>query len=231
VVRLKERADERDIGDHDAEIHGELVDAATGEVVPYEAFAIDVRPLLFEGSSLPSDGAEPPAPAQRMAERGTWKRFHLTGLGAGRWIVTGSVRGYALGSEVVTLGEREVKAGVRVMLEKQAVVRGTVAGPDGKPLVGASVFAVGVGPLADAQIEAWRGWRHSERDPGARSPSWTPVGGWTRRDGTFAVDGVPPGVPLRLVVRHDEHGLVVVPLPSLQAGETLERFDVRLPGR
>lgn len=231
TVRLKERSDEHDVGDHDAEVHGELVDAATGEVVPYEAFAIEVKPLLFEGSTLASDGAEPPAPAQRMAERGTWKRFHLTGLGAGKWLVTGSVRGYAMGREVVTLGEREVKTGVRVLLQKQAVVRGTVTGPDGQPLAGATVFALGVGPLADAQIEAWREWRTSERDPGAREPSWIPLRGWTRKGGTFVVDNVPPGVPLRLVARHDEHGLVVVPLPSLQPGETLEHFDVRLPGR
>lgn len=230
VLRLKEHDDEQDIGDHAAELHGELVDAATGEVVPFGPFAVDVKPVRASGSSLVFDGVEPPAPAQSASAGGRWSRFHETGLDAGTWIVTASIPGYALAGEVVELRANEVRTGIRIALVKQAVVRGKVVDAAGRPLVGVTLFAVGVGPLADANIEAWRAHRDAARDPGLADPSWQPVSGWTRKDGTFEVARIPPGVPLRLVVRHHQHGFVVLPLPPLGVGEVVANLDVRLDG-
>jgi RNA polymerase sigma-70 factor (ECF subfamily) len=232
TLRLKERDDERDVGDHDAELHGELVDAATGAIVPFRPHAVDVKPCWHDGgSTLATDAAEPPAPAQQMESHDTFRRFHEVALGEGPHVVTASVPGYALASEVVTLRANEVRSGLRLQLVREATVRGTVRGRDGAPLRGVTLFVVGVGPLADALLEQWRAWRAARDDVMARSPSWTPLSGWTRDGGTFVLGRLPAGVPLRLVARHDEHGFVVLPLPALRAGEAADVGDVRMPGR
>lgn len=231
TIRLKEHDDERDVGDHMAELHGALVDAATGEVVPYGAFEVDVMPLRGDGSSLVFDGIEPPVPAQREALSGSWTSFHEVGLTAGRHVVIAAVKGYAYAAEVVDLGATEVRSGLRIALHRQAVVRGKVTGATGQPLAGVTLFAIGTGPLADAQIAAWRDYRTADRSPSARDPGFHPVSGWSRPDGRFEIAQIPPGVALRLVARHDEHGLVVMPLPSLRSGDVVEDFGVRLPGR
>jgi RNA polymerase sigma-70 factor (ECF subfamily) len=231
TIRLKECDDERDVGDHMAELHGTLVDAKTGELVPYGPFEVDVMPHRGDGSSLVFDGIEPPAPVQSAQPSGSWTSFHRVGLTAGRHAVLASVKGYAVAAEVVELGEREVRTGLRIALHRQAVVRGKVVDANGQPLAGATLFAIGIGPLADAQIAAWRQFRAADRSPSERSPGFHPVAGWSGSDGGFEVARIPPGVELRLVARHDEHGLVVMPLPELRSGDVIEGFDVRLPGR
>jgi hypothetical protein len=231
ALALKDRTDERDVGDHLAELHGELVDAVTGEVVAFRSLAIDVRPVVADGSTSPFDAMEPPAPAQVMDDQRTHRRFHEVGLAAGRWALLASVPGYALATQVVELREGEVRVGLRVPLEKQAAVRGRVLDREGRPLRGVTLLAVGTGPLADRHLEAWRQYRHAASDPAASEPSFTPLRGSSRADGSFAIERVPPGIALRLVARHDDHGFVVLPLPALRADEELAAFDVRMPGR
>jgi len=228
VLVLKDSTDERDVGDHLAELHGELVDAVTGEVIEYGPFAIDVMPVIADGSSLSSDGIQPPAPAQRAAESAMHRRFHLTGLAAGRHAIVVEVPGYAAAAPVFDLQEGEIRAGIRIPLVKEAVVRCRVVDAAGKPAKGVTLFVIGTGPLADRLLESWRTHRDRDEKPGAREVSFVPLRGWSREDGAYAVDHVPPGVALRLVARHDDHGLVVLPLPALRAGDVLGDFEVRL---
>lgn len=227
VLTLKDSSDERDVGDHLAELHGELVDATTGEVIEFGAFAIDVMPVIADGSSLASDGIEPPAPAQRAGPSGKFRRFHETGLAPGRHAIVVDVPGYASSTPVFDLRANEVRTGIRIVLQKQAVVRGRVVGANGEPVKGASLFAIGTGPLADRLLEAWRAHRDRDEKPGDREVSFTPVRGWSQDDGAFTVGRVPAGVPLRLVARNDDHGLVVLPLPALEPGREIADFEIR----
>ncbi|MGB3969702.1 MAG: carboxypeptidase-like regulatory domain-containing protein, partial [Planctomycetota bacterium] len=228
TLTLKDRSDERDVGDHLAELHGELVDAVSGDVVEFGPFAVDVMPVFGDGSSLVFDGIEPPAPAQRAAENKQHRRFHETGLAAGRHAIVVQVPGYGVAGQVFELAAGQMLTGLRIPLVKQAVVRGRVVDAQGRPVKGATVFAVGTGPLADRHLAGWQGHRDQTEDPGARSVSFTPLVGYTSADGAFVVDQIPPGVDLRLAARQDDKGFVVVPLPALRAGEVLANFDLKL---
>ncbi len=228
-IVLKDLEDLRDLGDHMAELHGELIDAATGKTVDYGCFMVSVQPAFAARSTLVFDAIEPPAPAQQMEQSGTWSAFHEDGLSAGCYVVIAAVPGYALAGERIELREGELRSGLRIALHKQAVVRGKVLDATGQPVVGASLFAVGIGELADAHLAAWSTFKASEQDPSARDPSFTPIAGYTASDGSFVIDQIPPGLPLRLVARHDRKGFVVAPLAALRAGEELADFDLRLP--
>jgi hypothetical protein len=229
--QLKRRTETRDVGDHMAELHGELVDAVSGTVVPYPTFAVDIHRIVAAGSSLPSDGIEPSVPAQQMeVEPGPWSTFAEVGLTAGRYAIVARVPGYAVATQVVELGDDELRAGIRVLLQRPAVVRGKLVDAAGQPVSG-HAFLVGVGPLADQHLAAWEPWRRSEHPAGAREPSFTPHQARVAADGSFVLDDVPPGVELRLVLRHDAHGQVVLPLGVLRAGETIANLQARLPGR
>lgn len=228
--RLKARDDERDVGDHLAELHGELFDAATGEVVEFEPFDLHVRRLVADGSSLPVDGvAAPQFAAQQLDAGGRSTRFHETGLDAGRWLVTASVPGYGCAGLVIELREGEVRTGLRVPLQREVVVRGRVAA-GGQPVAGARMVVFGVGPLADRHLEAWQAAAAAgERQPAP--PSWTPYATTTGADGSFRLAGLPADVPLRLIV-HDPaaRALGVVALPALSAGRQHDAGTVALPG-
>jgi len=232
LLRLKECDDERDIGDHLAELHGELVDGATGEVVAYGPFELEVERLEAFGSSSPFDGIAPsPLMQQKEMPDGRWTRFHETGLAAGRWLVTARIPGYARAGLPVELRANEVRGGLRVVLQRPAAVRGVVRGKNGDPLAGAFVFVVGIGPLPDALLAAWQQWHPPVDEPHAGEPPWPALSRRSDELGRFTFDDLPPGVSFRLAAWHDEHGMAVAALPVLRAGDTHEPGPLHLSGR
>jgi RNA polymerase sigma-70 factor (ECF subfamily) len=231
TITVKDAADPSDVGDHMAELHGELVDATTGDVVPFGPFDIEVHPVLAEGSTWAADGIEPPSPAQRAEMGGKRASFRYTGLEAGRWAVVVRMEGRATTCQVFELGARDIRHGLRIALQAPATLRGRVVDAHGRAVAGAAVVAVGVGSLPDRQIEAWRAYRRRTQAPGAAAPSFTPLAGRTQEPGTFALRDVPPDTQLRLVAMHDELGFVVLPVPPLRAGETVGDLELRLAPR
>ena len=222
-LRLKRFDDERAHGDHAAELHGELYDAATGEAVPFDPFAVDVLEVRPGESTLAHDRLVPPGPVQRDAEAGLRERFHEVGLPAGEHAIVARVKGYAPAVVVhrLTAGQVEV---VRVPLHRGAAVSGVVRGADGAPAAGVRVFVVGLGPLADDNVRAWA---EQVRAQGRRVSATSAAVGWSQDDGAFALRDVQPGAALRLIAVGQE-AMAVSPPFTLSAGEQLERIDLRL---
>jgi RNA polymerase sigma-70 factor (ECF subfamily) len=231
VLRLKRADDRRDVGDHMAELRGTLVDAATGEVLSFGPFCVELLPALVGTSTLPTDRIEPPLPVQTMSMGEVYHDFCEQGLAAGSWVLLVERADYAITAVVVDLREGELRHDLRIALPRPATVRGRVLAPDGRPVAGAQVFVVGQGPLADRHLAAWRDHQVRTHPPGAREPSHVPIRAWTREDGSFALGKLPPDVELRLVARHDEAGFVVQPLGVLRSGDALEGRELRLEPR
>lgn len=231
LVRCKPLADPRDVGDHAGEVHGELVDAATGEVVAFGPFAVRVERLRGGASSWAGDRLLPHRSVQQMEAGGHRTAFHEGGLEPGDHALVVDVPGYALAIEPFSLGANEVRAGVRVRLVRPPRVSGRLVGADGVPLVKARVFVVGDGPLADAVLASWAEHRPDPLDVGAAEPSTTIGAAWTDAAGAFELGRLPPGQPLRLVVHHANAAQLVHSLPALRSGERLELPALRASAR
>jgi RNA polymerase sigma-70 factor (ECF subfamily) len=227
-VRVKRRDDLRDIGDHTAELHGELVDAATGEVVEWGAFAVDVRPLRAGASSLPSDRLVPRGAAQQMDGGGRFTAFHEVGLGAGRQALLTDVPGYAPAVLEVELRAGEMRTGVRLPLRRGAEVRGRVVDAQGQPVQYARVFPLGIGELADRCLTGWRSLGAERHAP---EPSVPCTVAYTDARGEFVLARVPPDVELRLVAHQREHGCGVGTPRVLRAGERVDGLQLQLERR
>ena len=231
AIRLKRQDDPRDVGDHMAELHGVLVDAATGAVVPWNVLAIDVLRLRDGASTLPSDRLVPRPPAQTMADdyERQFTDFHEVALEPGRHALVANVAGYAQAVFEVVLAEGEVRAGLRVPLQRGGTVRGRVVDAALRPVAGASVFPVGVGALADTIVERWRTADLTE--VGAADPSeWAGIG-YTDADGRFTIADLPPGVELRLVARTRDGAFALAGSRVLRAGEVQDGIDLVLAPR
>ena len=232
TVRLKPIGEARDLGDHQAELHGELVDADTGAVVPFGPFALEVMPVRSGASTSPLDRLQPQLAVQQLeASRAPRRTFHEVGLGAGRCAVVADVPGYAIAVHEVDLGVGEIQAGIRVPLQRPAAVQGRVVDMQGQPVAGALVFVLGEGALADACLGAWAAFRFADEGRGAVTPSLTKGAARTGADGRFELTRVPAGLALRLVAQHDGHGLAVQALPALRVGERLLDQDLRTGAR
>ena len=229
-VRLKREEDVRDVGDHMAELHGELVDAVTGEVVPFGPFDVDVLQAIAGESTVPADRVIPPGPGQRMAEGGQRRALHANGLAAGRWAIVVDVTGYAKTVHEVELRDGQIKAGMRIALQRPASVRGRVFDAAGQPVGKAMVLPIGIGELADGKLAQWRSFVLGAADVVARWPGLTLGSAWTRGDGSFELEGVVPDTALRLVVVHDS-GSAVVTIGALRSGEVRESLELRLQPR
>lgn len=230
VLRLKRRTELQPVGDHMAELHGRLVDESTGETLAFGPFDVDVMPMFAGESSLASDCIVPPAPAQRAAEHGRWEQFHEVGLTAGRWAIVASLPGYAKAVVPFELRAGELRTDVRIAMQRPATVRGRVVDRAGQPIKGALVFAVGVGPTADQNLEAMRRHHEAAADPGSPDPMFSPYAGRSGADGSFTLGRLPPGVELRLVASGDA-GFGVRALGVLRAGDAIDRHDLRLEPR
>ncbi|MBL8728761.1 MAG: sigma-70 family RNA polymerase sigma factor [Planctomycetes bacterium] len=229
-VRLKRRSDPRDVGDHLAELHGELVDAETGEVVEFGAFAIDVLPVRDGVSTLPSDRVLPRAPAQQLDGGGRFVAFHEVGLDAGRWALVAEVPGYAPAVVEFALRDGEMRTGLRVPLLRGGELRGRVLDDAGQPVAGARVFPLGTGELADRCLAGWRALSAGAADR-SPDPSLVCAVAYTDETGGFELPRVPPGIELRLVAHQRAAGAGATAPLVVRAGELQTGLEIRLGRR
>ena len=229
-LRLKPRAEEQDVGDHMAELHGELFDAATGEILSLGGFAVDVRPGRAGDTTLPTDRIVPRGPVQQMESGQTFTRFHEVGLTAGRWALVTDVPGYATAVLEVELRDREIRTGLRVPLHRGGEIRGVVRDARGQPVRRAHVFLVGIGELADRCVAEWR-TRDDAADRHSATPTQLCSSAWTDEAGAFRLRDVPPDAEVRIVARHPEAGFAVLPGRVLRSGEQQVDVEVRLGAR
>lgn len=213
-LRLKLKDDATDSGNHAAEIHGSLVDAATGapveneiattwlERVPNDSPALvdrDWAPLVMQAvvaqisAGFPSGEDLPPAPPANS--------FIYDGLEPGRYVVRVFAEGYApalVGP--IELGANEIAAGRTVRLTRGATVSGRVLDANGAPLAGARVHILGDGGLSQASLAE----ADAElRSTGGRGFQYKP-GVETDAEGRFTRSRVPTDRPLKLYVLHAE---------------------------
>lgn len=217
-VSLKPRTETRDVGDHMAELHGQLVDAVTGEVVPYEGFDVDVMPWRPGESTLSSDRLVFSNQAQQLEIGGKRKDFCEVGLAPGRHALVASVDGYATTVLEFELRPGEMRTGLRVPLHRGGTIRGRVLTVDGKPAAGAHVFLAGVGSLADEVVAEWL------------ATADRPIAGRVGPDGTFCLENLPPAVALRVAARLGD-GAAVVALPPAISGREVDGVEIRLGAR
>ncbi|MCY2961660.1 MAG: sigma-70 family RNA polymerase sigma factor [Planctomycetota bacterium] len=208
-VALKSLDDERDVGRHDAELHGRLVDETTGMGVVAGSGAVEVDPLW----ELPAGAAPSAAEFERdilpwvLAERPVQRemsgdpppdtdRFHAVGLEARACALVARVAGY--GVRVVgplVLGEREVRSGIELRLARPVPIAGLVRDTDGKLLAGAYVVLVGEGPYSERQLV------EEDQRVAQSGRSW--IGVRTETDGAFSFASLSPGMRVRLAVLHE----------------------------
>ncbi|MCA8951983.1 MAG: carboxypeptidase regulatory-like domain-containing protein, partial [Planctomycetes bacterium] len=227
-VELKRNDDPRDVGDHMAELHGRVVDAATGETLPLGGFEIHVHRREFAGdSTLAADGCPPPQPVQTAAGVGTVEQFHETGLAAGRWVLTADVSGYAASAREFTLADGELVADLEIALQRGATLSGRVLDDRGAPVKSALVCLLGVGELPDRLLAALR-------QPTGERRSWPCVNlcaARSRPDGTFELTGVPPDLALRVVAWKADLGLCAQAPNVYRAGAEVSGLELRLQRR
>ncbi|MEZ6015341.1 MAG: sigma-70 family RNA polymerase sigma factor [Planctomycetota bacterium] len=209
VLELKREDDPRDVGLHDAELHGVAVDATTGEPVPIAGFdlfvwplwdlpvgdlELDIRPNLIRAP--PVQRAAGPGVARSSAE------VHEVGLAAGPHMVQVSVHGRGTGLVgPIVLGAREVRAGLEVRVGPTATVEVTVVDPSGNPVEGAFVFVTGSGPHSDAVVaKAERDYRAIE----GRGAFFVNGGRRTDAAGRAQLSGLPPGLRFTVAAVHPE---------------------------
>jgi len=213
-LRLKLKQDSTDSGNHSAEIHGALVDAATGAPVENEIattwlervsndspalFDRDWAPLVMEAvvaqtsSGFQSGEDLPPAPPANS--------FIYDGLEPGRYVVRVFARGYApalVGP--LELGPREIAGGLTLRLTRGATVSGRVLDANGAPLANARVHILGDGELSHASLAE----ADTElRSTGGRGFQYKP-GAQTDAQGRFTREHVPTDRPLRMYVLHPD---------------------------
>lgn len=208
-IALKPSDDERDVGLHDAELHGRLVDDATGAAVLADVDAVEVDALWdlepgadttgaeFERDILPwvilgrpvqrSMGGQPPPKTDR---------FHVVGLDSRFSALVARVPGHgACVAGPFALGEREVRTGIELRLARPAPISGIVRDADGTPLAGAFVVLAGEGPYSDRQL--------AEEDQRVAKTAQSWLGLKTDANGRFAYRSLPPGLRARLAVLHE----------------------------
>lgn len=210
-LTLKPRWETRDIGTHDAEIHGSVFNAATGAPITLDVLDIcivnipDDSPALRDGDWWPlydrmriaqvaqfeSDGAPRPPP----------HTFVNDGLPAGRYLVAVTVTGFApTFAGPFELGPRDIVGPLEFALVAGEPVRGRVLENDGKPAGKAWIAIVGPGELSRAEL--------AETDTELRK-----TGGEgflyheparAEANGSFVIERLPSGRNLRAVALHPE---------------------------
>jgi RNA polymerase sigma-70 factor (ECF subfamily) len=209
--KLKPRGETRDVGTHDAEIHGSVVHAATGAPVALDVLDIDLvsvpddSPALRDGDWWPlydrmriaqvaqieSDGVERPPP----------HTFVHDGLPAGRYLVAVTVMGFAPTFEgPFELGPRDIVGPLEIRLTEGLPVRGRVLEKDGKAAEKAWIAILGPGELSraelaetDAELRKTGGEGFLYHEPARADAA-----------GSFTISRLPSGRDLRAVALHPE---------------------------
>jgi RNA polymerase sigma-70 factor (ECF subfamily) len=222
-LALKRSDDSRDVGVHMAELHGRLVDDASGDevVAPYaavECVAVegDVDDATLRSDVLPDlvsprmvqtmvdgDFVEPPPRAQ----------FHLVGLEPHRYVAVARVNGYAPSfSKAWTLASGQLVSDVELRLDRPASVVGRVVDADGAAVAGAFVFVTGRGARGQRTIAAADEWVHVNGEQRSLFLACAKSDG----DGRFELSGLPPSLPIAVAAVHPKFASaasdVVVPL-------------------
>jgi hypothetical protein len=210
-LTLKPRWDTRDLGAHDAEIHGSVVNAATGAPVALDVLDIHVvnvpddSPALRDGDWWPlydrmriaqvmqveSDGAQQPPP----------HTFVEDGLPAGRYLVAVTVTGFApTFAGPFELGPRDIVGPLEFALVPGESVRGRVLESDGNAAEKAWITILGPGELSraelaetDAELRQTGGEGFLYHEPARADDS-----------GSFVIPRLPTGRNLRAVALHPE---------------------------
>ena len=224
-VRLKQQSDERDVGNHQAELHGRLFDAATREVVAFREIHVEVRDARPGGSTLTLDRAVQPRPVQRMLDNRKYERFHLTGLEAGEHAIVVDIPGYCRTVVVASLTENQLRAGMEIDLYRGVTVAGRVVGGDGAAVARAVVFVAGFGAGADAHVARVRD--AAARGKAPRSAYMLPCSARTDENGSFKLERVPPLQHLRLVAL-TESAAAESGGTAFQPGEQRGGFELRV---
>ncbi|MBL8896186.1 MAG: sigma-70 family RNA polymerase sigma factor [Planctomycetes bacterium] len=223
-----------DLGLHDAELHGVVVDAASGAELPALEHELELHPVApgTREELIARDGLRWLTPF--FGQTAQWEqgpeepsaRFALGGLAAGRYVLVAQRAGYApYLSEVLELGERELRTGHRVALRQGATLRGRVLGADGRALAQAIVFVAPTSAEAAAAI--------AQRDREVREKSgqgYLLFGPYapTDADGRFALEHVAPEIAAELWVLHPRHAPRSWPLRGIAEGVAQEELELPL---
>jgi hypothetical protein len=239
VIELKRNDELREDAAHMGEIHGRLVDAATGAAVVAPWDAVECEPVdagideaTLRDDVLPSLAS--PRIVQTMVDENfvappPGAEFHLTGLDDRSYVVVARVAGYAPSfSRPVRIAGHALVKDVLVALERPASLRGALVDAEGKPVEGAFVVALGVGPASAALLAALD---ESVRvDAGARSLF---VAHFARSDraGRFELGGLLPGARVAVGVVDARFLPASGPAVALRGGEPADAGTLRLAPR
>jgi len=224
VVLLKRADETRDVGHHAAELHARAVRHEDGVSHPIGPFATELLPAPdLDHAALRTDWWPNhlfPRPVQRMLAGPPpldTADIHVTGLMEGRYVLLCHADGRAAAMMgPVELGPREVRSGFELRLAAPCALEGQVVAPDGAPLDGAFVLVTGIGPYSDGVVA--EGDR-AIRDADGRGFLFVNGSERRSRGGVYTLDGLPPGLPLRLVALHPRYQPVSTAVFTLQAGE------------
>jgi hypothetical protein len=232
AIGLKRANDTLTGGSFRPEVHGRLVDAATGAVVEGDWEAVEMEWIAagLTEEQLRADvypSSLWPRPVQKMfvsAPPPPSSRFHLVGLRPGSFLVAARVPGYATafaGPFHLEIGD--VVADVELRLERPASLSGSVLDVDGSVLAGVHLMVTGTGPGSEGRIA---GFDHKLRDTNGSSRWYYEGNGRAREDGTFTFPNLAPGLSYRVVALHPEREPVWAEVSGLAAGEKREGFTL-----
>ncbi|MDP6955835.1 MAG: carboxypeptidase-like regulatory domain-containing protein [Planctomycetota bacterium] len=118
---------------------------------------------------------QPPVQGEFSADDGS---FALSGLTSGIWDLTANAKGYGASKvSALSFPQEEGAEPLLIVLQAEAVVEGTVFGPNGEPAAGAMV-------AVDTGEPAWK----SRAQGGAQPPQTT-----SAEDGSYRLEGLAPG--------------------------------------
>ena len=226
LVRLKRRDDPRDVGDHDAELHGRCVDATTGEVLPVGPYGVHAWPVSLPAGRdvvqdvLPNLLHVPAVQRALIHEPRATRTFDLVGLTAGQYLLLAELEGYGLAyAGPFTLDARAVVSGVEIQVARSAQVEVLVTDTRGAPVPGAWVFLTGEGGHSRERVAAVSEGYAAIDGRG----TFTEAGGRrTDATGRTTLGRLPHGVRALVAAAHPDHDPGTSTPLVTRAGETLE---------
>lgn len=233
-LRLKLAEDTRDHGHHDAEIHGRLIDAASGETLEIDGYSISAQrvPDELDDEQVRRDLFPiyvRPFMGQRMANPRRTPGFHKTGLAPGRYVIVAHWGQYSVGlAGPLHLERGQLLDDVVIPMSDGARIEGVVRDPSGRPVEGAFVLLTGEGPRSEEQIQGY-----SELVRESQGEDYVLRGHTARSDasGRFVFQKVSPKLHLRLAAMHSDFASGVSPPLELFDGETTGELTVQLGAR